>query len=48
MTLTPESEETIYVGIIEKLLLDGYMPEKYVEDTASELLDLVTEIIKDD
>ena len=46
MTLTPESEETLYTCLLEKFLMDGYIPEKYVEDTANEILDLFTAIIE--
>ena len=46
MTLTPETEETIYVCLLEKFLMDGYLPEKYVEDTAGEILDMLTAILK--
>ena len=46
MTLTPETEETIYVCLLEKFLMDGYIPEKYVEDTAEDILDMIISILK--
>jgi len=45
-TITLEQQEIIYVALIEKFLMDGYLPEINVEDTASEILDLIESILE--
>jgi hypothetical protein len=45
-TLTAEQQETIYVALVEKFLMDGYLPEILVEDTANEIIDLIESIME--